>query len=407
MKQSVLFLEQQNWRGGAQCVLEEVLRAIGQDFLPLVSFPEDGPFAAELRLSGIETLILPLGRYRSGRKSLVEIAAFPPRSLYCGIQLARTIRRRHIQLVYINGPRCLVAGVFAARVTGTPSLFHLHLTMTRRTDTLVATLAARHATRIVACCEAAAAALLKRSPRLARTLQVIYNPVRQLVSNAASSQRDIRSTTLVNSARPVVGVVGRICPQKGQHILLRAAARLRRRGRDIQVIFLGAPHENSAEDAAYVRFLESSERQLGLEGRIEWPGYQADPNPYFSAFDVLVIPSTASASEGLPLVALEAMRWGVPVIASHIGGIPEVVRDGENGFLVPPGDEMALAEALKCVLGNASLRARLGTGARATIDQRFSTETFRKSIRTIVSELCSPARTPRTQVQTEEVKARI
>ncbi len=406
MSQSLLFLDQTASWGGAQRVLEVVLGALGREFLPLVALPEDGPFAAELRRRGIETLILPLGRYHSGRKSLADIAAFPPRSLYCGVQLARIIRRRHIQLVYINGPRCLVAGVFAARTTGTPSLFHLHLTMTRRTDTLVAALAARHATRIVACCETAAAALLRCSPRLARTLQVVYNPVRKLVSGPAS-QGIVSAAHLMSSSLPVVGVVGRINPKKGQHVLLRATARLKNRGRDIQVVFLGEPQQNSAEDAHYLQLLQSCTRELALEEVIHWPGYQADPNPYYAAFDVLVIPSTAGASEGLPLVALEAMQWGIPVIASRVGGIPEVIRQGVNGFLVPPGDDAALAESLERVLADGALRSQLSLGARASIDSRFSVDTFNHSIRSVVSQLCRRGGTPVKEAQRGELEARV
>lgn len=392
MKQPVLFLDQTGSWGGAQRVLEVVLDALEPDYLPLVGLPEDGPFASELRRRGVETLTLPLGRYRSGRKSFRDMMTFPLRSIHCGVRLAQIIRRRNIRLVYINGPRCLLAGVLAARLTGTSSLFHLHLTMTRSTEIFVTERAAAHATKIVACCETAAAVLLKRSSSFARTLQVIYNPVRTLVSKAAlSPPREARSASLMNSAHPIVGVVGRICPQKGQHIMLGAAARLRRHGRDVQVVFLGAPCENSAEDAAYARSLKSSARQLGLEERIEWPGYQLDPNPYYAAFHVLVIPSTAS--EGLPLAALEGMQWGIPVIGSGIGGITEIVRDGVNGLLVPPQDEEALADSLERFLCDSALRSRLALGARDTIDSRFSVKMFSSSIRNIVSQLCEASGT--------------
>lgn len=395
MKQPILFLEQQSSRAGAQRVLEEVLRALEGEFLPLVGFPEDGPFAAELRRHNIETFVYPLGRYRSGPKSLADMIAFPPRSLYCGLRLARAIRRRNVQLVYINGPRCLLAGVLAAHLTGRPSLFHLHLTMTRSTDIFVAARAARYVTRIMACSKTAAAALLRGNPRLDRLTQVIYNPVRKPVSGLHSSSRaSAPAAPPQTSARSVVGMVGRITPQKGQHILLRAAARLFSRGRDIQVVFVGGPDQNSTEDGSYLRYLESSVRQLGLAGKIQWPGYQADPNPYYAGFDLLVIPSTVS--EGLPLVALEAMQWGVPVIGSRVGGIPEVVHEGVNGFLVPAADETALAECLERVLGDSGLRARLQAGARASLDNRFSVETFRASIRRVVSELCRPAKNDET-----------
>jgi glycosyltransferase involved in cell wall biosynthesis len=406
MKPPVLFLDQTSSWGGAQRVLEVVLGALERDFLPLVALPEDGPFANELRRGGIETLTLPLGRYRSGRKTLADMMKFPAQSLHCGVRLAQTIRRRNIRLVYINGPRCLLAGVFAARLTGRPSLFHLHLTMTRITEFFVAELAAPQATKIVACCKAAARVLLERRGDLARRLEIIYNPVRALVSGAAlSREREAHSASLMNSAHPVVGVVGRICPQKGQHIMLGAAARLRRRGRNFRVVFLGAPREDSPEDAAYARFLKSFARQRGLEEIIEWSGYQLDPNPYYATFHVLVVPSAPTSTEGLPLAALEAMQWGIPVIGSRIGGIPEIVRDEVNGFLVPP-DEEALADSLERVLGDCRLRSRLELGAQQTIDSRFSVETFSSSIHNVVSQLCEAGTTAMNGRQPRKLEVR-
>lgn len=125
---------------------------------------------------------------------------------------------------------------------------------------------------------------------------------------------------------------------------------------------------------------------VALEGRVRWAGYQNDPDPYYELFDVLVIPSTVR--EGLPLVALAALGWGVPVVGSRLGGIPEVVQEGMNGCLVPPGDERALAEGLERILGDSQLRARLQLGARASVDDRFSVETFCAAMRQTVSELC-------------------
>jgi hypothetical protein len=123
MKPTILFLEQQSWRAGGQRVLEVVLDALRDDFSLLVAFPDDGPFATQLRRHAVETLTYPLGRYRSGEKSLREKLEFGVRSLACAIGLARTIRQKRVRLVYINGPRALPAGVLAARLTRTQCFF--------------------------------------------------------------------------------------------------------------------------------------------------------------------------------------------------------------------------------------------------------------------------------------------
>jgi glycosyltransferase involved in cell wall biosynthesis len=386
-KPVVLFLEQQSWRSGAERVLDEVLCAIEPEFTPIVAFPADGPFQAELLHRHIETLLFPLGHYRSGPKSVTDVLEFGPRSLYCAFRLSQIIRERNVALVYINSPRCLPAGIVAARLTARPSLFHLHMTMTRWADLWLATRTARYSTRIVACSQTSATALCQADFKLSAMTQVIYNPVRKLT---AMGNLRVPCTTLTPSLarfpRFLLGQVGRITLQKGQHVLLKAAARLKSLGTDVHIVFVGAPEENNPEDAAYTRYLDSLASDLGLEGKVHWTGYQNDPTAFYAIFDALVIPSTVS--EGLPMVALEALQWGLPVIGSRLGGIPEIVHDDTNGFLVPPGDERALADTLQRLLSSPAVRTRLQAGARASIDDRFSVDSFQNRIRLIISELC-------------------
>lgn len=97
------------------------------------------------------------------------------------------------------------------------------------------------------------------------------------------------------------------------------------------------------------------------------------------------------------MVVLEAAAQGVPVVASKVGGMPEVIHDGWSGLLVAPGDDRALAERLARVLADATLRARLESGARQILDEVFSAEAFRRAICAIVSELVLPQQSPRAQ----------
>ena len=388
MRPPILFLEQQSTRAGAQRVLDEVLRAIQPDFEPLVAFPDDGPYVRELRDRNIETLTYPLGRYRSGPKSLADMLAFPFRSLESALALRDLVRRRNVGLIYLNGPRTLAAGVLLARLTHRPSLFHLHMTLTRRADTLLATRAARYATRIVACSQTGAAALVRNNNELAAKTVVVYNPVPKAPTGLplpARGEPGFRRGRSIGS-QAVIGLVGRVTPGKGHHVLLEAAALLVQRGLNFRLVLVGAPDPGSVEDAAYLEKLKQSARRLGIERLVEWAGYQADPDPYYRTFDVLAMPSIVR--EGLGMVAIEAMQWGVPVVGSRLGGILEIVRDGENGLLFTPGDPSSLAASLERVLTDDVLRERLEAGARPSVDDRFSVETFRSKIRQILFELC-------------------
>jgi glycosyltransferase involved in cell wall biosynthesis len=305
-------------------------------------------------------------------------------------------------LVYINGPRCLPAGVLAARLTGRPSIFHLHRTLTRRSELLIATRTASLATRIVACSQASADALGSVEPKLSRTMQVVYSPA-PLVPPQEWRHGQLAARELPRSSGPIVGLVARFTPGKGLHVLIEAAARLRARWPRIQIEMVGAPDPQNPGDAAYVRKLESRVEELGLAGNVRWAGYHSDPGPYFARFDVLALPSVDNG-DGVPMVALEAAQWGIPVVAARAGGIPEAVRDGVNGLLVPTGDEKALSTALECVLADSELRARLAAGARTSLDQRFSAVTFRTAIRDIVCNLLSAGR---GAARDEEIEARV
>src|SRR5215471_6922126 len=176
MRKGIVFLEQQSWLGGAQRVLEATLAAVRDDYDAVVAFPDDGPFRSSMEDRTLTTLDLPIGNYRSGQKRIFEMIEFAFRSLYCSFKLASFIRRRQMDLVYVNGPRCLPAGVIAAWLTGRPVIFHLHLILTRRIDVLLVSLFARRVCQIFVCCQAAAEPLAHHHG-LARKLQVLYNPL--------------------------------------------------------------------------------------------------------------------------------------------------------------------------------------------------------------------------------------
>ena len=384
MKIRVLILEQQSYWGGAQRVLQTLLDSLGEWIDPVVALPEPGALSLEMQKRGIETLIYPLGRYQSGRKSVRDMVAFGPRSLWCTLLLAREILNRRIQLIYIDGPRCLPAGVMAARLTGRPSIFSLHNTLSRRWDVMLASRSAAYVSKIVACSQSAARPLLKMNPSLASKLVILYPPVE-------NPRPGINGSTLPlgrDPSRFVIGMVSRITPAKGHHVLLEALATLKPR-QGTEILFLGAPAPGNLQDQEYVNSLRRWATEQALDGSIHWAGYQVRPHPYYEAMDVLVVPSVGE--EGMPMVILEAFQRGIPVVASRTGGTPELVKDGVNGILVEPGNSEELAQALARLRFEPDLRRRLASQARTSIDQRFSKEMYCSTVRDLISELCATA----------------
>lgn len=165
---------------------------------------------------------------------------------------------------------------------------------------------------------------------------------------------------------PVAGMVARFDKVKGHEILLDAAARLRTAVPGLRVRCAGEG-----------RLLERLRWQLkpaGLESVVEFPGRVADKWAFMSACRVGVVPSLGS--EAVSRAALEWMSLGRPVIASRVGGLPDIVEDGVTGLLVPPGDPAALAEALGALLGDPRKAEAFGRNGRARWESEFSLPVF-------------------------------
>jgi len=185
-------------------------------------------------------------------------------------------------------------------------------------------------------------------------------PDEALEAPRARAWRERFSASLL---RPLWAVAGRLEEQKGHAVLLDALADVRRRGLDFTLAVAG--------DGALRPQLEERAAQLGLGERVRFLGALDDVGPLLAAADAVLLPSLW---EGLPLVLLEAMVRSRPVIASAVGGVPEVIEDGVSGVLVPPGDPAALADELERFHRKTERAVRLGRagGERVRRDYLWS-----------------------------------
>jgi len=117
--------------------------------------------------------------------------------------------------------------------------------------------------------------------------------------------------------------------------------------------------------------VELRARELGIVRDSLFLGYQDDVGPYYAAFDTLILPS---ANEGTPVSAIESLAGGRPVVATAVGGVPDVVRDGVDGFLVTPGDVEAMADRLARLAADADLRRRMGEAGAESVRERYAVE---------------------------------
>lgn len=167
----------------------------------------------------------------------------------------------------------------------------------------------------------------------------------------------VRQDALNGAAGPLIVAVGRIASQKGFAVLVRAAATVRERFPDARIAIAGREADGLAEVMAEID-------RLGLSGFVRLLGQRSDVIELLAGADVFVSPSL---SEGAPVTHLEAMAAGAPVVATRVGGVPEIIQDGVNGFLIPAGHAEPLADALVRLLGDRELARQLSERGRETV----------------------------------------
>lgn len=288
-------------------------------------------------------------------------------------ELARIIRAGGFDVVHAHGFKAGFVGRLAAwRAGGRPIVVTVHNHVLSRTDTSAA---ARWRYRVV---ERALSGLVSRyiavSDSIARELTAgfglpagkvvtIHNGIDTAPFLAPQDRVAARAALGVAEGAQVVGVAARFSAQKGLRHLVAAVPELVRRRPGIRVVIGGSgPLERSLREQAVA---------LGVADAILWPGQIADMPRFLAALDVYVSPAETEAF-GLGLI--EAGAAGVPVVATRVGGVPEVVLDGDTGLLVAAGDPQALAAAVLALLGDAKTAARLAAAGRARAASSFSPE---------------------------------
>ncbi len=218
----------------------------------------------------------------------------------------------------------------------------------------------RHADRVVVVSEATGRTLVQAGvPE--KIIRVIHNAIDPYNHEVSEDGSELRQVCHAGPADLLIGVIGRMSAEKGQEVFLQAFTMVLKVLPRARAVLVGAGQDMAA--------LEELVRTNGLEEQVTFTGYQRNTAAVYAALDLVVIPSF---SEGLPNVLLEAMVHRKPVVATNVGGIPEVMQDGLSKFLVPPGDPQAMADAILEVLRDSTLRKELGEAGERRAREAFS-----------------------------------
>jgi len=299
-------------------------------------------------------------------------------------RLAALIRRGRYALVHTHLLRADMYGALAARGVGVRAIVATKHNVEARLESATAralhALATRPTQRTIAISDAVAGwAHTELGVPRSRIEVIRYGldpaPFRRL--DKAAARRELR----IDAQASIVLCPARLDPQKRHDVLLRAFARVHGKLANAQLLCAG---ETQLGGPAYRAGLLKLAGDLGLHQAVRWLGVRADMSRLMAAADVVVL---ASDWEGLGLVLMEAAMAGRPVVATAVGGVPEVVKHDETGLLIPQGDEHALASQLRALLRHPKLRAEMGLAARRHAEQAFDLNRMRENTHALYGRL--------------------
>lgn len=332
----------------------------------LVAGTEDPPEGNYLALQGRSLdrlVVLPgLGREIRGRQDVAVL-----------LELTRLMRAVRPHIVHTHTAKAGTLGRLAARLAKVPVIVHTYhghvfhgyfSPVKTRFFLAVERWLAGHTDRLLTVSDAVRAELLHLgigSPERLVVVPLGLDLARFLDCETVRGQ--FRAELSIPPAVPLVGIVARLVPIKAHEVFLAAAAALAGHVPESHFVVVGDGERRSA--------LEALSERLGLENRVHFLGWRRDLDRIYADLDVVVL---CSRNEGSPVSLIEAMAAARPVVATRVGGVPDLVEDGVAGCLVPPGDADAMATAVHALLADPERRRAMGAAGRKRVAPSFSAE---------------------------------
>ena len=342
---------------------------------------------------GITVGCVPRGVFAKRLRELgIEVEGFNMDSKYnirVIFQMAKFMKQKNIHIVHTQGGRAPFFGRIAARLAKVPIVIstvamllsresHSDVNRLKRTVyLLIDKLTSGYVDRFLVLSEPHREAL-NTDYNIERSKVIkIYNGIEFHKYDAISGDGlRVRKELGIALSSSIVGVIGRLAWEKGLPFFLQAASKVTATFPEIKFLIVG--------DGPLKAELEKLSNELNIRQNCIFTGFRQDIPDILSAVDMLVM---SSLYEGMPMVILEAMAASKPVIATKVGGIPEMVRDGETGILVPPEDADALAGSMLTLLKNKNRARQMGLAGRRCVEDHFDVEVMVQNTEAVYQEL--------------------
>jgi glycosyltransferase involved in cell wall biosynthesis len=391
---TVLFVDQSGQPGGAElCLLPLAAMCAARSEVLLLA---DGPFRAHLEALGVRVQVSANARVAAISKQALRFGWLRAVPGILGQVRAIATRARQFDVLYLNTQKALVLGALGKPLHRRPVIWHVHDVMTGehfgRMQLRIVRWLARHAIdHLVANSRASADALVALTGLPADAVPVVHNGVDAATFAAldASDQAALRRQLGLPETVWLAGLFGRLAPWKGQHIAIEALARLP----DVHLVLVGAAL--FGEDA-YAQTLQHQAAQLGVADRVHFVGHRDNMPAWMKAMNLIL--HTSTEAEPFGRVVIEAMAAGRPVVAAAAGGVLEIVRHRENGWLVEPGDVGGYVDAINTLRAAPELAQALVDQASADVQVNFTLDRYLNQLTQVIAR-AKPDAAPRARVR--------
>jgi glycosyltransferase involved in cell wall biosynthesis len=380
----VCFISHSVQLGGAELSLLELIEVLSMRGIQcLCVLPGRGALNDLLTEKGVETTVIPFKQWVHRGKSIFGRLRrmLPLRHVPGVLRLVKEIRRSRSDVVFTN-TIAVGAGAVAARIAGKPHVWHLrefghddHALSYDLGLRISRNLIGRISSACIANSEAVAAEY--RSALNGTELTVIYNSVNiPTLDETPSVDGPWRHDGAIRCV-----LLGKLLPGKGQEDAVNAMVKLRHMNVSAELLLLGG-----AVDAEYLMRIQRIVEQYNLSDRIHLLGHSNQPIPLLNTADVVLM---CSRREAFGRVTVEGMKLGKPVIGTRSGGTPEIIQDGETGFLYTAGDAEELAQKIGYLYSHRNTRHEMGTQAGLRARKRFNSQLYGREVENVLQRVVS------------------
>ena len=353
--------------GGAEKDLLSYLELLDRnEFCPHVVCPEAGTLKSEVEKFHVPVVSSPLPPWRKLRNTLQH-----PWAVW---KLANIFRQWKIDLVHVNDYWWVPIAYLAAKKCHIPVVVHIRQQIE---PVRIQQYWLNKPDRLFPVSKDIESVLHSMAVEPNR-VQLAYSGIDVNHFCIVEDREAFRQRYGLREDQPVIGTVANLFPRKGYEYLIEALVTVKEEYPDICCFIVGEGSESYQEQ------LIALVKEKKLDSNVVFAGFQENVFEFLNAFDVFVLPSIL---EGFGIALLEAMAMSKAIVACKVGGVPEVIKDGVTGILVPPKDSGALAVALMKILGDNQLKSRLGISARKIVETKFTHEVAMKRIQVLYHEV--------------------